>query len=55
MEGYFIAFDARTGKELWHFGTGAPVYTAPMTYSLDGKQYIVISSGGALFSFALVD
>jgi alcohol dehydrogenase (cytochrome c) len=55
MEGYFIAFDARTGKELWHFGTGAPVYTAPMTYSLNGKQYIVISSGGALFSFALVD
>jgi len=54
MEGYFIAFDARFGKELWHFGTGAPVYTSPITYALDGKQYIVITSGGALFNFPLV-
>jgi alcohol dehydrogenase (cytochrome c) len=55
MEGYFIAFDARTGKELWHFGTGSPVYTSPMTFALNGKQYIVITSGGALFSFALIE
>ncbi|HYL68486.1 MAG TPA: PQQ-dependent dehydrogenase, methanol/ethanol family [Candidatus Limnocylindria bacterium] len=55
MEGYFIAFDARSGKELWHFGTGAPVYASPMTYALDGKQHVVIASGGALFSFALVE
>ena len=55
MEGYFIAFDAQTGKELWHFGTGSPVYTSPMTYALDGRQYVVTTSGGALFSFALVE
>ena len=53
MEGYLFAVDAQTGKELWHFQTGAPIYSSPMTYSLDGTQYVVIPSGSGLFSFAL--
>lgn len=53
MEGYFIAFDAATGKDLWHFETGAVIYDSPMTYAVGGKQYVAIASGGALFSFAL--
>jgi len=55
MEGYFIAFDAATGKDLWHFETGATIYDSPMSYSVAGKQYVVIASGSALFAFALPD
>jgi alcohol dehydrogenase (cytochrome c) len=53
-EGNFMAFHARTGKNLWHFQMGSPVFAAPVSYSLDGRQYIVIPSGSALFAFALV-
>ncbi len=53
MEGYVFAVDAQTGKELWHFQTGAPIASSPMTYSLDGRQYVVIPAGSALFSFTL--
>jgi alcohol dehydrogenase (cytochrome c) len=53
MEGNLIAFDARTGKALWHFQTGSAIYSSPITFSANGKQYIAIASGGALFAFAL--
>ncbi len=53
MEGYFLALDARTGEDLWHFQTGSPIYAAPMTYLLDGRQHVVIASGGALLDLAL--
>jgi len=52
-DGNFVAVDARSGKDLWHIQLGAAIYSSPMTYSLDGKQYVVIPSGGALFAFAL--
>jgi alcohol dehydrogenase (cytochrome c) len=54
-EGYLLAFDAKSGKHLWHLQTGSPVVAAPMTYALDDKQYVVIPSGGALFALALPD
>jgi len=53
MEGNFIALDAKTGKALWHLQTGAPIIAAPMSFSLDGKQYVAIASGASLFTFAL--
>jgi alcohol dehydrogenase (cytochrome c) len=53
-EGNFIALDERTGKPLWHFQTGAPVWgSAPMTYMLDGRQHVMVSSGLMLFDFAI--
>jgi alcohol dehydrogenase (cytochrome c) len=53
-EGNFMAFDSRTGKNLWRYSTGTPVWgAAPMTYAIDGKQYVVIASGTTLLSFAL--
>jgi alcohol dehydrogenase (cytochrome c) len=52
-EGNFIGLNARTGEDLWHFQMGSPVFAAPMTYMLDGKQYVVVASGSALFAFAL--
>jgi len=53
LEGNLIALDADTGKHLWHFQTGAAVYAAPITYMLDGRQYLAIPSGTTLLSFAL--
>ena len=52
-EGYLIALDARTGKELWHFQTGAPIQAPPVAYALGGKEYLTVAAGGALFAFAL--
>jgi alcohol dehydrogenase (cytochrome c) len=54
-EGNLLAFDAATGRNLWHFQMGSPVFAAPMSYALDGKQYIVIPAGSALFAFGLPD
>ncbi len=53
LEGNFIALDADTGKALWHIPTGAAIYAAPITYSIDNRQYISISSGALLLTFAL--
>jgi len=52
-EGNLIALDARTGAPLWHFSTGSIIAASPMSYAVDGKQYIAIAAGGALYSFAL--
>ena len=53
-EGNFMAFDARTGKNLWRYPTGTPIWgAAAMTYMLDGRQHVVIASGTTLLSFAL--
>jgi alcohol dehydrogenase (cytochrome c) len=53
-EGNFMAFDSRSGKNLWHYPTGSSIWGgAPMTYLLDGRQYVVIPSGATLTAFAL--
>lgn len=52
-EGNFIALDAATGKALWHFQCGASVYSSPMSFAIDGKQYVAVAAGSALFTFAL--
>jgi alcohol dehydrogenase (cytochrome c) len=52
-DGYLMAFDARTGKNLWHFNTGNRLVTSPITYMLDGRQYVTMPSGAALLTFAL--
>ena len=54
-EGNFTALDARTGKDQWHIQLGAAVYSSPIAYSLDSRQYIVIPAGAALFAFALAE
>jgi alcohol dehydrogenase (cytochrome c) len=52
-EGNFIALDAVSGKPLWHFQMGGAVYASPMTYSVDGKQYVAIAAGSAIYTFGL--
>ena len=54
--GDFIAVDAKTGARLWRFATGAGVNAPPVTYSVDGRQYVAVAAGGhALFRFPLGD
>jgi alcohol dehydrogenase (cytochrome c) len=48
IKGIFKAVDAKTGKTLWSFNTGSGITAAPMTYTLDGKQYIAVVSGRTL-------
>ncbi len=45
IKGIFRATDAKNGKELWKFNTGSGITAAPMTYTLDGKQYVAVVSG----------
>ena len=44
--GHFNAYDARTGKTLWSFTGGAGCNAPPVSYSVDGKQYIAVACGG---------
>jgi alcohol dehydrogenase (cytochrome c) len=52
-EGYFVALDARSGRELWRLPVGGQVNSAPMSYAVNGKQYVTVAAGSALFAFAL--
>ena len=52
-EGQFIALDAHSGKPLWNFNTGGPITASPVSYAVDGKQYVAISAGNSLYAFAL--
>jgi len=49
----FEAVDAKSGKPLWHFNTGQPIHASPMSYAVNGKQYVAIAAGSDVFSFAL--
>jgi len=51
--GYLEAVDTQTGKPLWHFNTGQDITASPMTYAVEGKQYVAIAAGSDIFSFAL--
>ena len=44
--GWFKAYDAKTGKILWKFHAGAGVNAPPSSYMVGGKQYIVVGAGG---------
>jgi len=52
-EGYFHALDARTGTLLWKVSVGGEVAAAPISYEVDGHQYVAIAAGHALFAYAL--
>ena len=55
MDGNFFALDGRTGKCLWKVGLGGTVAGGPVTYSVNGHQYVAVAAEGALFSFSLPD
>jgi PQQ-dependent dehydrogenase (methanol/ethanol family) len=51
--GSFAAADARSGKTLWHFNTGQVWKASPMTYLVNGKQYVAVAAGGSIVAFRL--
>jgi alcohol dehydrogenase (cytochrome c) len=51
--GEFEAVDAQSGRPLWHLNTGQVVHASPMSYAVDGIQYVALASGSDVFSFAL--
>ncbi len=52
-EGYLFAFDARTGKVVWKFQTGGVIIAPPISYALNGKQYIAVGAGASILTFAV--
>ena len=53
--GYFQAINASTGTLLWKASLGSQIVNGPMTYEVEGKQYVAVISGHALSTFALPD
>lgn len=51
--GELEAVDAESGSALWHFNTGQNIHASPMTFAVDGVQYVAIAAGSDLFCFAL--
>ena len=52
-DGYLMAFDAKTGKNLWKMYTGNRLVTSPITWEMEGRQYVTMPSGSAVITFAL--
>jgi len=52
ISGNFVAFDAAKGTPVWHTRIGN-VSNAPETYTVDGRQHVLVAAGDRLFSFAL--
>ena len=55
VNGFFFALDAHTGEELWYVSLGSKVHAGPMSYAVDGQQYITIAAGNVIFTFTLKD
>jgi alcohol dehydrogenase (cytochrome c) len=51
--GNFVALDATTGTPLWHAGLRNSVSNGPITYTLDGLQYVVVGAGDTLWAFVM--
>jgi len=52
-EGYFFALDARNGELLWKSSLGGSITSGPMTFQAGGRQYVSVTAGNSLFTFAL--
>jgi alcohol dehydrogenase (cytochrome c) len=52
-QGNFILLNAHSGRHLWHFQTGGEIRSGPMAYAVDGREYIAVSAGSALYTFGL--
>jgi outer membrane protein assembly factor BamB len=51
--GNLLAIDPSTGKTLWHLNAGGRMDASPMTYQLDGRQYLIMAVQDVLYAFAL--
>jgi alcohol dehydrogenase (cytochrome c) len=53
VDGNILALDPATGQTLWHLNVGDSTQNSPMTYELDGRQYVLMAVHDELFAFAL--
>ena len=53
VDGYLYALDASSGQELWHISVGGRVHAAPISYAVDGQQYVTVAAGNVVFTFGL--
>jgi alcohol dehydrogenase (cytochrome c) len=51
--GNLLALDPATGKTLWHLNAGGKLDASPMTYELEGRQYLILAVQDVLYAFAL--
>jgi alcohol dehydrogenase (cytochrome c) len=54
-DGNLVALNARSGEHLWHFQTGADIAASPMSFAVDGRQFIAVAAGNTVYAFALPD
>ena len=54
-DGNLVGLDAKTGKHLWNFNLGERLTASPMMYEANGKQYVVMCSGTAIYQFGLFE
>jgi alcohol dehydrogenase (cytochrome c) len=52
-QGNFILLDASSGKVLWHFQAGGEIHSGPMAFAVDGREYVGVAAGSALYTFGL--
>jgi alcohol dehydrogenase (cytochrome c) len=55
LNGEFVALEAKTGKALWHFNTGQQITSQPVTYAVNGKQFVSIATASDIISFGLFE
>ncbi len=53
LNGEFVALNAKTGVPVWHFNTGQPINSQPITYMVDGVQYVALTTNSDILGFAL--
>jgi alcohol dehydrogenase (cytochrome c) len=51
--GSFEGVEANSGHALWHFNTGQSMHASPMTYMVEGVQYVTVAAGSDVFTFSL--
>ena len=51
--GSLEAVEAGTGRALWHFNAGQTMHASPMSYAIDGAQFVAVSAGSDVFAFSL--
>ena len=52
-DGNLIVLESKTGKYLWRFQTGGAMAASPISYAIDGRQFVAVASGNVVYSFAL--
>lgn len=55
LDGEFVALDAKSGKPVWHFNTGQSINAQPITYEINGQQYVAVVTNTDVISFGLSD